>query len=377
VLAKVVHISTVHSPHDPRIYYKQCRTLAQAGFDTTLIIPEGEASLPQDDAGVKILPLPRTFSRWQRLELQPRILREAKALEADIYHFHDPELLLLGRQLKHRNNIVIYDIHEDYETAMAQKQYIPKLLVPGMALAYRFTTKLLTRKMELCLAEKYYKEKFPRGRCILNYTLLSGRVPPPGSPIPRLLYTGNVTPERGALIHATLPQLNPAVGVDFIGRCSQEVADKIYQQAGEARNRISITGIQRYIPWKKVEAATISRRWLAGLALFPPSAHYRRKELTKFFEYMYAEIPILCSDFPQWRALVEHYDCGLVVDPTDYQAMAAALQYLLDNPHRGLEMGRNGRRAIEQDLNWEAQGRELVAWYTELLNRTRPAPSTH
>ena len=45
---RIVHLSTVHSPHDPRIYHKQCRTLAKAGFDVTPIIPMTAAIYPQD-----------------------------------------------------------------------------------------------------------------------------------------------------------------------------------------------------------------------------------------------------------------------------------------------------------------------------------------
>ena len=172
---KVVHISTVHSPHDPRIYHKQCRTLAKAGFDVTLVIPRDNIDFqPQD--GVKVIFLPKPANRRERLGKTRRLAyREARALNADIYHFHDPELIPVGRKLKRENNIVIYDIHEDYETAMQQKEYLPRFLAPAAAFAYRIATNLLTRKFELCLAEKYYKEKFPRGKCILNYPLLSSR----------------------------------------------------------------------------------------------------------------------------------------------------------------------------------------------------------
>ena len=96
---KAVHISTVHSPHDPRIYHKQCRTLAKAGFDVTLIIPEDDDFQPQD--GVKVIFLPKPANRRERLAKTRQLAyREAKALNADIYHFHDPELIPIGHKLK-------------------------------------------------------------------------------------------------------------------------------------------------------------------------------------------------------------------------------------------------------------------------------------
>lgn len=369
VPAKVVHISTVHSPHDPRICHKQCRTLAQAGFDVTLIIPGEGEQVPQEVHGVKLELLPPAQNRWQRLtKLQRLAFRKARALQADIYHFHDPELLPSAFRLKRRDNIVIYDVHEDYETAMAQKPYIPRFLAPLAALAYRAAVALLAKNFHFCLAEKYYKEKFPAGRCILNYALPSQRVPPPGLPETnpgRLLYIGNVTPERGALRHAALPRLDSEVRVHFVGRCHPKTAEKIYQIASP--EQVSINGIGRFVPWPEIEASCFQRRWLAGLALFPPSPHYMRKELTKFFDYMYAEIPILCSDFPAWREFVQKYDCGIAVDPLDDRAVAEALHFLRTNPARAAEMGRNGRQAVLSCLNWQHQGVQLVEWYKELL----------
>ena len=369
---KVVHISTVHSPHDPRIYHKQCRTLAKAGFDVTLVIPRDNIDFqPQD--GVKVIFLPKPANRRERLGKTRRLAyREARALNADIYHFHDPELIPVGRKLKRENNIVIYDIHEDYETAMQQKEYLPRFLAPAAAFAYRIATKLLTRKFELSLAEKYYKEKFPRGKCILNSPLLSSREinhPEPDSSCQCLLYTGNVTGERGAYIHARLPALDDQVAVEYIGKCSREIANQIFRIAGNNLERIKITGVEHYIPREQIEDAYFNNKWLAGLALFPPTEHYMKKELTKFFEYMYAGIPILCSDFPVWKQFVERHDCGLAVNPHDDMAICTALSYLKNNPERAAEMGRNGRQAVIRELNWEAEGERLVDWYKALLSK--------
>jgi len=371
MLPKVAHLSTVHSPHDPRIYHKQCRALAKAGFDVTLIIPWDGSDFQAQD-GVKILWLPKPASRKERLTLTQRLAyREAKKIKASIYHFHDPELIPLAYKLKTKDNVVIYDIHEDYETAMQQKEYIPSFLTPATAFAYRAAVYTLTRRFELCLAEKYYKEKYPRGKCILNYPLLSYRER--GTEQSKLikshlLYTGNVTAERGAFIHAKLVELDDQVTVNYIGKCSRDIANKIYKVSGNGLERINITGIENYIPREQIEDEYFSKAWLAGLALFPPTEHYKKKEPTKFFEYMYAEIPILCSNFPVWRQFVEHYDCGIAVDPNNEVAICEAISFLKNNPERAAEMGRNGRMAILNDLNWETQGSKLVNWYQELLH---------
>src|SRR5699024_6459436 len=101
--------------------------------------------------------------------------------------------------------------------------------------------------------------------------------------------------------------------------------------------------------------------------LFPPTAHYMKKELTKFFEYMNAGLPIICSDFPVWKNFVETYQCGIAVDPYDEHAIRQAISYLRNNPERAREMGKNGKEAVTQELNWQSQEEILITWYNTLL----------
>ena len=41
---RVVHLSVVHTPDDPRIYERECRTLAEAGYDVTYLAPGAGAA---------------------------------------------------------------------------------------------------------------------------------------------------------------------------------------------------------------------------------------------------------------------------------------------------------------------------------------------
>ena len=82
---------------------------------------------------------------------------------------------------------------------------------------------------------------------------------------------------------------------------------------------------------------------------------------------MAAGIPVISSDFPLWRKIVDEARCGLLVDPEDAPAMTAAMQWVLDNPEEAQAMGERGRQAIERTCNWEIEAEALIAFYQDKL----------
>src|SRR5699024_6141209 len=145
---------------------------------------------------IKHIPVKKYKSRLRRMLFGTlEAYRKAKKLDADVYHFHDPELMPAAWLLKKKNNIVIYDIHEDYVTSIMQKDYMKTFVKKIIASMYQWMEKWFIRKFEHCLAEKYYKGIYPRGKCILNYPIINktfidhdrGSAPLED----KLLYTGN------------------------------------------------------------------------------------------------------------------------------------------------------------------------------------------
>jgi glycosyltransferase involved in cell wall biosynthesis len=368
-MKKVVHITTVHHPFDTRIYHKECLSLHKAGFDVTLIAPANEEQIKK--SRIPILPIKKSKNRfWRMISSTFQAYKKAKALKADYYHIHDPELMPVAWLLKNKNNTVIYDIHEDYVTSILQKKYLKKPFRLFFAKLYSLVEKLFIGKLELCLAEKYYKEKYPKGICILNYPMINQGLMHSErhneSVANELLYTGNVTLDRGALIHARIPTIDHEVKVQYIGKCSKEIASKIWGKANDKKDHIKIEGIDRFVEREQIDEMYLKKQWLAGLALFPPTEHYMKKELTKFFEYMSAGIPILCSDFPVWKNFVKQYKCGIAVDPYNDEEIKQAIEYLKTHPEQVKEMGENGKKAIMNQLNWGEEERKLVKWYNEI-----------
>lgn len=372
---KVAHLTSVHAAADTRILHKECVALAEYGYDVVLIAPHA-----RDDVirGVRVRGIPREASRLLRMTRSVfRIYRVALEEDCELYHFHDPELIPVGLLLRMRGRQVVYDVHEDYRTSIQQKHYLPLTLRFGVAALVAKFEELASRAFPLVLAERYYLRRFPRGHLVLNYPLAEQIAAGPRSHSPpadgiRLLYTGGVSEDRGALIHASLVTLCDKAQVHVVGRCAPALATRMREVAGDGEPRLFITGEQGHVRYEDILNLYRRGGWTAGLALFPPTPHYREKELTKFFEYMAAGIPILCSDFPVWRSLIANAGCGLTVDPNDPGEIRAALELLISNPGEASAMGQRGREAVRQRFNWRREASGLFDLYVSLVGAPEP-----
>src|SRR5215469_2066667 len=122
-MPKVVHMTSVHNALDNRIFRKECRSLAHAGFSVTAIAPSENDAVVD---GVTIRAVPREPSRFARMTRTVwNIYREAIRQNADLYHFHDPELIPVGLLLRCARKSVIYDLHEDCPRDILAKDYLP------------------------------------------------------------------------------------------------------------------------------------------------------------------------------------------------------------------------------------------------------------
>src|SRR5699024_6134465 len=102
---------------------------------------------------------------------------------------------------------------------------------------------------------------------------------------------------------------------------------------------------------------------LEVLVKFTTTEHYMEKELTKFFEYMYAGLPMIVSDFPKWKEFVEKHQCGIAVKYNNRDEIKAAINYFNNNPDIAKKMGENGQKAIIEELNWSKEAQKLIDLY--------------
>lgn len=90
-------------------------------------------------------------------------------------------------------------------------------------------------------------------------------------------------------------------------------------------------------------------------------------------EYMAAARPVVVTDVGGAREAVEEGLTGYLVQSGDDEAMAARIVSLLGDPERARRMGEEGRRTIEEKFSCQAQLKNTLHLYQELLARARPA----
>ena len=83
---------------------------------------------------------------------------------------------------------------------------------------------------------------------------------------------------------------------------------------------------------------------------------------------MEAGLPVVASNFPLWRKIIDGSRCGICVDPTNPEEISDAIKYLVENQIKAKEMGENGRRAVLERYNWDKESKKLLAAYKALSN---------
>lgn len=369
---RVCHISTVHSAFDDRIFYKECTTLANHNFDVTLI-----ACNPADEVknGVRIIGLPVYESRIKRFIFGFFLaLTRALKIKAEIYHFHDPELIPLGLILKLCRKKVIYDMHELTSTQIESKEWLSplfgKMLRSGYLLLEYFGVRLfdaviLVGDGYLSFIEKHYKKwehKFFRLRNYSILRLIDPVIAAQKSPglKKQIIYVGGLSRIRGIReIVMAMEFINPEYQLVLLGKFD----DPVYQQTCEELQQWSRVSYEGFHPLEYVYGQILNSE--VALALLYSNENYMTSLPVKAFEYMALSKPIVMSDFPYWMNVFK--GCALFVDPYDPVKIAEAINELINHPQLSRELGITGRQLVEKCYAWESEEPRLIYLYNQII----------
>lgn len=370
---KIAHISTLHSRNDTRILLKEVNSLAK-GLNAQLeyFVQDG---LPDERGALENVWIrgtgSRLVSKYQRLTVgQWRMLKAVLGSRAKIVHFHDPELIPLGLVLKLLGKRVIYDVHENTPLqvlAIKGKQRWKKIFLSRIiAIAEGVSARIFD--LIVC-ATPHIAERFAHNNAVLvqNFPMI-GELRLNRSSHRRksgFFFVGGFSRIRGGV------EMVAALGLVRQDNVSLTIAGN-YENEAFRREILSSSDSAKInsLGWQdRSQVAEHMSKAIAGLVTYLPVPNHIEAQPNKLFEYMSAGLPVIASDFPLWRKIVENANCGLLVDPSDPQSIAGAMSWMLNHPDEAEKMGLNGLKAVKQTYNWDREAEKLLTAYKKIHSK--------
>jgi len=370
---RVCILTTAHSPFDTRIFYKQARSLEQAGYQVVIIAPYQRS---ESRGTIKILGVTPPKNRVSRMIILPfRLIKKALQQGAEIYHIHDPDLLPAAWFIKKFTpSKIIYDVHENYAEVIKSRSWMPALLRPILSTWISLIERALANSLDGIVAvTEDIQDLFNVRHAVLvrNYPRLDLVKPERNLDVSslqkdsvKLIYVGDLTRVRGIVeIVKSMEYLDPASAVELVlvGGYSEQDLEGILR---------SLKGFERVNHLGRVPYSAVADHLLnadVGLVCLHPLPRYKKSLPVKMFEYMAAGLPVVASDFPTWRAIIEDCQCGVLVDPESPEDIAERILSLVENPDLRLRMGQNGLMAVREKYNWSSEEKKLLGIYHALL----------
>lgn len=367
---KITHLTSVHPRYDTRIFIKMCSSLAKnKDYHVSLIVADGKGDETKN--GVKILDVgSNTGGRLFRMtKTVKKVFEKAKDLNSDMYHIHDPELIPIGLKLKKIGFNVIYDAHEDLPKQLLSKPYLNKPAKIILSNALEKYQKLICNKFNYIItATPYIRDKFLK---INKNTVDINNFPIIGelfNDIPwsekkdEVCYVGSLSSIRGIKEIVKAMEYLENIKLNLVGTFNEKlIEEEVKSYNGwQSVNELGFmhrTGVSNVMKFSKV-----------GIVTFYPLPNHIDSQPNKMFEYMSAGLPVIASNFPLWKEIIEGNNCGICVNPLDPREIAEAISYIITHPVEAQKMGQNGKNAVLEQYNWGIEEKKLFDVYNKILN---------
>ncbi|CAN5519478.1 MAG: glycosyltransferase [Acidimicrobiia bacterium] len=347
---RVLVVSSVHPPDDPRIRSKLVATLARSARVRYATTAPGPVSAP--DFEVMAL----AGGRLRRSLTASRLIL---AGDYDVASVHDPELLPAAILAGLLRRIVVFDLHENLPASMGAKRVVPVPLRGAAAwLAVRLL-RLAERVIPVTLAEPGYRSLFVRDHAVFpNYLMIDHPVLTPADGRSGVVYLGDITEDRGLLEAVRATGMSGAPAITLIGRCHQAMRTRIEVVAAEHGATVTWAG---FLPHG--QALPLVGRHAVALSPLRDLPNYRDSLPTKLLEYLAMGVPVVASDLPASRETLGDADAVVWVSPGDPTAIAAGIDQVLADPALTAAATARAPQIVER-YRWPAE--TVRSFYAEL-----------
>ena len=349
----VCHLTTAHDVFDIRIFQKECKSLTKK-YEVHLVCKYNKDECV-DNIYIHGVRCENTNRYLRMTKVVYLVLKKALEIDAEVYHFHDPELIPVGIYLLYKNKKVIYDVHEDYPAAILSKTWIPSIFRKTVSKIFKKIEEIvcpqfnnvITVHEDIAVRLKSYKKNVT----VLHNYPLSGISSENIKKISEFVWLGGLSNIRGK---------KQIVEVFSTGKAKLNIIGKI-EGGLNNNNNINVCG-----SFPVSEAYNKAEKYFAGLVTYLPEPNHVNALPNKLFEYMALGIAVIASDFPKWRKIIETAQCGILVDPENITSFKNAIKCMKENYQETIKMGENGRKAIRDHYRWEVEEQKLLEVYREL-----------
>ncbi len=367
----ICQITSVHPTFDPRVFSRGCVGLVNAGVEVTLIAQHDKDEVVQ---GVNIISCKvEQTGRKGRLAAAFRALKIAMRIKADIFHFHDPDLMPFMIVLKLSGRKVVMDIHENY----ASRFYEWNVPLKGF-LAKSFSS-FENRCARIIDGISVESDKYsitsvkPPNRTVITRNVPDikqlGDIECGKNKRYTIITAGYHSPPRHVMetieaIPAVKRKYNEVL-FQFIGKFDEVEFENAVKQ------RVKELGVEENIEIMPMgDVRDTHHRMLQGhvaLLLLAPLKNYINSEPNRLFAAMYAKMAIVCENFPGPGDIIKETDSGILINSTKIEEISNGILELLDDPERMARMGDSGLNAIETKYNNGHNTDAQIKMYQDIL----------
>lgn len=376
-------------PPDIRVE-KEAKVLTNVGYDVYVMAMQNAHALREETfRGYTIHRFnPKDYRFLKNLSRDYRQLRFIdplwkKGIETfvrtyniDVLHVHDLPLVRTALFVARKNNIpIVADYHENFPAQ------IQALNPPNLSRRKRFYRSYKRWSAYEGAISHQVDQIIVVVQAYKNHLIEKHRIP--GEKITIVQNTvdidilKNVTqekPPQNAFIISYIGSFGPHRGLDVVIRAMPEILSHIpvakFIVAGKGKNQselenlakeLNVSSSVEFLGWKEYsEIPYYFKNAHVGVIPHRASEHTDFAVPNKLFEYMYFSVPVVTSDRPSLKMIIEETNAGLVFktdDPSDFA------EKILRIYHNSEGYGKNGYQAVMKKYNWNVDKEWLVNLY--------------
>ena len=371
--SKICHVTSVHNWNDIRIFKKQCISLAKIFDDVSLVAPNAPEGIV-DGVHVWGVNFPDIKNRKKRFfKLRKLIIQKAIDVDADIYQFHDPELLPFAKKLKKLGKKVIYDSHENVPATILTKDWlrydwVKKILSKG----YNKFEKSITKKCDAIISvlpNITNSFKHPLSETIYNYPIIESSQLLSKSynddEIFNIVYHGGLTKQRGIKeICLAINQLDRKnCKLHLMGAWESNEFENECMNIIEDKSKVINYGLLSF-----EECQLILKQGHLGLVLLHHSPNYLYSLPIKLYEYIINGMAVIMSDIPFWKE--EFASVARFSDPFDTKNVVSLMENIIDNFEQNKSKIVEFQNLIISNQSWAGEEKKLVTFYKKIISKS-------